>query len=219
MSTATLSVKTSEMAMNGRKLIQGIIQANVERQGILGPVWPHAKVDGRKRGDDIASQVFGSATDYFNVLFDMDHYGTSEWEPYVEGDALSAFGKDTVMHKKISRTGLDWCIAANVTDEMPDVIPVLVSANLNPALLLRRWNGEKDGSVQLPIGPSSGATKSMFGDKAVVILRKSGAVEVIKEKLLTYDNLYNKLGFDLSNMNPPLVYLTPDGVVDPVGHK
>ena len=71
------------------------------------------------------------------------------------------------------------------------------------------------GSEQLPIGPASGAAKSLFGDKAIVVVRKSGTVETFKKKYLTYDKLYKRQSFDLTNANPPLVYLTPAGVAVP----
>ena len=137
----------------------------------------------------------------------------------MDGNLLSSLGKKAVIGKTISANGLDWCIAANVANEMPDDTIVLVSANFNPALLLRKWDGKTDGKKILPIGPKSGAPKSMLGDRAVVIVRKGGAAETIKKKFLTYDVLYRKRAFDITNVNPPLVYLTPVGVVEPVGHE
>ena len=51
--------------------------------------------------------------------------------------------------------------------------------------------------------------------KAIVVVRKSGTVETFKKKHLTYDKLYKRQSFDLTNANPPLVYLTPAGVAVP----
>ena len=55
----------------------------------------------------------------------------------------------------------------------------------------------------------------MFGDRAIVVVRKGGMVDTIKKKYLTYDVLYRRQSFDLTNTNPPLVYLTPTGVAVP----
>ena len=121
--------------------------------------------------------------------------------------------------RTLEKRNVAWIVAANVTDEMPDFVPVLITANFNPALLLRKWDGHTDGSKRLPIGPASGAEAHPFGEKTVVIVRKSGAVESVKARFLTYDTLYFKQAFDLTNMDPPLKYLTPTGVVEPVGHK
>ena len=219
-SAPALKVKTSEMAIQGRKLIMGIIQANIDRQGKADPVWPKAAVDAEGGNDaDISERSFKSAIDYFNALFDMENYGKSEWSPHVEGDLTGMLGKNAVVGTTIPAAGLDWCIAANLNDGMPDFMPVLISANFNPALLLRKWDGRTDGEKPLPVGPASGAPKSMFGDQAIVVVRKGGAVEVIKAKSLTYDVLYKKQAFDLTNMKPPFKYLTPTGVVEPIGYK
>ena len=223
-SSAMLNAKMSEMAINGRKLIQGMIQANVERQGkSAGPIWPRTDVDKDRVAstDDIASHDSKSATDYFKALFDIDHYGSADWDPSVEGDLLSTLsgaGVPGMSGKTLTDRNIAWNIAANVTDETPDFMPVLITANFNPKLLAPgRFDGMDD--TPLPIGPTSGAAKSMFGDKAIVIVRKSGAAETVKKKDLTYNVLYKKQAFDLTNMNPPIKYLTPSGVVEPVGHK
>ena len=39
-SSAMLSANLSTMSMQGRKIIQGMMQANIERQGHSGDVWP-----------------------------------------------------------------------------------------------------------------------------------------------------------------------------------
>ena len=219
-SSAMLNAKATALAMNGRKLYVGIIQANIERESAgIGSVWPRTKAAAGADKKDIAGRASASAHEYFTALLDMEHYGTSEWDPHVAGDLLSSLGKKAVVGKTISADGLDWCIAANVTDEMPDDTIVLVSANFNPALLLRKWDGQTNGKKRLPIGPKSGAPKSMLGDKAIIIVRKGGAAETIKQKFLTYDVLYRRQAFDLTNMEQPLMYLTPAGVVDPVGHE
>ena len=218
--SAMLNANTSTMAINGRKLITGIIQANIERQGKLGPVWPRTNVDAAST-DDIASHDSKSATDYFYALFDMKRYGGTEWEPNVDGELLSALwgaGVPGMSGQTLENRNIAWCIAANVTDETPDFVPVLITANFNPMLLLNKWDGQTNGSEKLPIGPASGAAKSMFGDKAVVIVRKSGAAEVIKARYLTYNTLYLRQSFDLTGMNPPIKWLTPHGVVKPRGY-
>ena len=205
----------SEMAINGRKLIQGIMEANVARQSnFLPPVWPRTKNDGTVSGEDISYQTFSSAAGYFNYLFDMAHYGTSDWDPTIDGDLLGTLGKDAVVGKTIRADGLDWCIAANVYDEMPDFMPILVSANFNPAYLPRKWDGKTDRNKLLPIGPKSGAAKSMFDDKLIVIVRKNGAADVIKGTALTYESLYGGNKFDFSGHERPFCYLTPNGLAE-----
>ncbi|MBO7687454.1 MAG: hypothetical protein J6V72_13770 [Kiritimatiellae bacterium] len=215
-SSAMRNAQANQMAMNGRKLIQGIIQANINRMGEAPPVWPRTYVEEGGNIEDVASRAYTSSAEYFNVLFDMEHYGTAEWNPLVDGDLLSTLGKNAVVGNRINPAGLDWCIAANVGDETQDFLPVLISANVNPALLpCNKFNGKDDD--RLPIGPPSGATRSMLGDKMIVLVRKSGAAETYKEKYARYDVLLNHQGFDNSSSAHKIVWLTPTGIAEPAG--
>ena len=219
-SSSMLSANLSTMALQGRKLIMGMIQENIVRMGNRGPVWPRTVVNGES-SEDVASRAYTSATEYFSALFDMARYGSAKWDPCLEGDLISSLwgcGVPAMSGKRLESQNVAWIVAANVTDETPDFVPVLISANFNPTLLLRKWDGHTDASVRLPIGPASGAEAFPFGDKGIVIVRKSGAAETIKAKHLTYGNLYGH-AFDLTNMDPPLLYLTPTGVKAPVGHE
>ena len=220
MQSAMFDAHSSSMSIQGEKLVESIKRANVGRMGKPGPVWPRTVVEkGASSSEDVNSRAYGSAVEYFNALFDMDHYGTSEWNPIVDGDILCALGKNALVGKSLRAGGLDWCVAANVTDETSGFVPVLVSANFNPALLLRKWDGMTDRDKRLPIGPSSGAAKSMFNDKGIVVVLKCGAAIPIQARFLTYGKLYHGEAFDLTNTKKPLVYLTPTGIAEPVGHK
>jgi hypothetical protein len=161
--------------------------------------------------------AFKSATEYFSHLFDIKKFGTAEWDPYVNCD-VGVLGKNAVEGKTLRAEEIEWCVAANVTDEMPDNIPVLVSANFNPKYLLRKWDRSMSAGT-LPIGPKSGAAKSLLGDKAIVVVYKGGASKVIKQKDLTYEALYNRQPFDLTKQEAQLLYLTPNGVVEPSGRQ
>lgn len=222
-SSAMLNANLNSMATQGRKLVTGIIQANIDRQGKADPVWPRTWRDGGSSDTsaDVADRAYKSATDYFNALFDMGHYGNSQWEPFVDGELLSSlwgFGVPGMSGKRLESQNIAWNVAANVTDETPDFMPVLISANFNPKLLPP---GKFDGrdNTPLPIGPGSGASKSMFGDEGIVIVRKSGAAEAIKKKYLTLSVLYNRQSFDDSAREHPIIWLTPTGAVTPVGHE
>ena len=90
-------------------------------------------------------------------------------------------------------------------------IPMLVSANLNPAYLLREWDGARDSEKVIPLGPKSGAEKSLFGDTCAVIVFNDGTAETIPAKELTYARIYRR-----AFKGPPeLGYLTVRGYVTP----
>ena len=92
-------------------------------------------------------------------------------------------------------------------------IPMLVSANLNPAYLLREWDGLKNARKVIPLGPSFGAVKSLFDDACAVIVFNDGTAEMIPAKELTYARIYRR-----AFKGPPLLgYLTVRGFVEPKG--
>ena len=220
-SGAMLSAQSSAMCMRGRNLFVGMVQATTEREAAgLSSVWPKGPKNLSDDKEDIAGKTFGSSTEYFKELFDMGNYGKDSWSPYVSGvdmNVLSGAGVPPFSGQNLDAKNVAWIVAANVDDTMPDEIPVLISANFNPALLLRKWDGSANRSKRLPIGPASGADKSMFGDKAIVVIRKGGSAETIKARYLTYDRLYKGQEFDLTGADAPLFYLTPTGAVEPVG--
>ena len=200
--SAQLSANMSAKAMTGRNIFVSITQANTEREAAgLASVWPRTHAPASDDRDDIAGMTYKKSTDYFRDLCDKPNYGTDKWSPYVSGCDLNAFGKDLDL----------WHVAANVTDEMPDCIPVLISANFDPALLPSKWDGSSDDLKRLPIGPAHGE----WGDKAIVVIRKGGAAQVIKQENLTYETLYCGQSFDLTGAEPPVVYLTPKGIAAP----
>ena len=208
-SSSKQSVNTAAMAMKGRNLFVGIIQANTEREAAgLASAWPRTTVVGDMDKDDIAGKAFQKSTDYFRDLFDMSNHGKEDWNPYVNCD-IDVVGKDLD----------EWCVVANITDDMPDCLPVLISANFNPELLLSKWDGKSDITTPLPIGPEHGAAKSLFDDKAIIVVRKGGAAQIIKDEDLTYATLYCGRSFDLTKAKTPVVYLTPKGIAKPTTRK
>ena len=121
---------------------------------------------------------------------------------------------------KLRPETIQWCIACDFPVAKDDPvgyarIPMLVSANLNPAYLLREWDGVKDADKVIPLGPGSGAEKSLFDDACAVIVFNDGTGEVITAKELTYVRIYRR-----AFKGPPeFGYLTVRGFVAPKGHK
>lgn len=52
-----------------------------------------------------------------------------------------------------------------------------------------------------------------------MIVRKSGSLQIIADKDLTYETLYDGKSFDLTKTGTPIVYLTPKGVAIPRTRK
>ena len=195
-SSAMHSADAKACSMRGRNLFIGITQANAEREAAgLVSVWPRGYNDRTDDTDDVSGMTFDTSTEYFRELFDVNNYGQDSWAPYVNGLDISVL--------KLSEDSdfCDWIVAANVKDEYDDVIPVLISANVNPSALRKTFNGYDN--TRIPFGSEVGRTKLPWCDDFVVVVRKGGAVQVFKRRNFTYSNLYNCHPFSA----PELEYL------------
>lgn len=198
-SSAMLSANTAAMAMRGRNLFVGITQANTEREAAgLADVWPK-DIDGGTQqdgSDDIANKGASTTTKFFIDLFDMNNYGKAEWDPYVNVDigVLSGAGVPGIQGTTLTYNNIAWVVAKNVTSDIPDVIPVFVSRNVDYTDLsskLQSYNGTDNKKVSV-------GTKydQPFGNKAWVLVRKGGASQTIKAKYSRLDVIFNRQGFD-----------------------
>ena len=198
-SAAMLSANTSAMSMRGRNLFVAITQCNTEREGAgLQAVWPQAKTDGLD--DDEAKLIgAGTTTEFFKQLFNMENYGTAEWQPYVNVDigVLSGAGVTGMSGNQLDRANIAWIIAQNIQSETEDVVPVLVSRNVEYSTLepfLKKVNATD--TTQIKCG--SGEFSTPFGNKAWVLVRKGGGAAVIKAKYSKANVVFNRQGFDNS---------------------
>ena len=209
-SSAMLSANLSTMSMQGRKLIQGIMQANIERQGHSGEVWPKDQDESSQgaSSDDIASKSASTTTQYFIDLFDMNNYGKSEWDPTVDGDLLSSLsgcGVPGMSGQTLEKNNIAWAIAKNVVSETQDFIPILVTRNVDFSQLngyLNNFNGTDDAKVTLGKNDDQ-----PFSNKGFVLVRKSGAAESLKQKYARLNIIFNKQGFDNSSREKKLEFM------------
>ena len=194
-SSAMLSAQTNALSMHGRNLFIGITQANVDRESHgRESVWPKAKnADTSGQGEDISYKSYASnADDYFDDLFDMQKYGSNDWSPYVDVDIKFCSGAGVGAYKggKTLKGCVAWKIVVDLTDDMPDVVPVLVSRNISTDTFAK--SGSLDTlsqTKQLPV--DSGYTQP-FGNKACVVIHKGGAVGNYKGRYQSLSDIYDK---------------------------
>ena len=160
----------SIMAMNGRSLFVGITSLDrvCKNRGLPG-VWP------------TSAQAFGSSTEYFRSLLKMlkdnrsdlpSDIRDSDWEDLV-------FGSDGKAR---------WSVATGVTDEMANIVPVLVSANVDPMSLILQ-PGQHD---------AKGLSKGLrFEGERLSCVHKGGAVMVFKREYATHENVYREQSFTI----------------------
>lgn len=175
--SAKTSADSSRLSMQGRNLFVSIIAANTDREaaGLLA-LWPWPQGADDIDAEERSLYRAANATDYFKLLFDLANKGKADgWKPYVDVDAQVAFDKETGKSK--------WIVAKGLADEMSDAVPVLVSANVDPASLITAVGTHDASSME-------GSLK-FSGDYAVIV-RKGGSTAVIKRKYAKLGNVYNQ---------------------------
>jgi type II secretory pathway pseudopilin PulG len=204
----------SSVAARGRDIYVAITAANMDREPLgLPPVWPKSNSP-CTNATDISQMNFTNSTDYFWALYDGDHLGTTNHNPYVMGfDFSKLAGAGVAVHSgngHLNPRNNMWTIAKNVRDEMEDIIPILMTRNLaaeslasdvtDAALFNRRLYFNQQWTTP-------------FGEKGVVMIRKGGGTFNCHPRYLTYRALYNSQTFRTTisdSQAPRLSYLTPN---------
>ena len=211
-SSAMVKANLSACAMRGRNLFVAITSANTEREALgFSNVWPKSPADDdADTKNDPISQSSNSAAEYFTLLFDMENItDTSKWKSYVPGVDLSVLNGAGVPPVPNGATKIDgknclWCVAANVTDETPDVFPVLFSRNIPVSALSTYEKTYDGGSDEVKIGKVNGAKyDTPFSNKAYVLIRKGGGVISQDAKYALTSVFFNKQPYTIDAEKPP----------------
>ena len=226
-SNAVMQANMTAVGTRGRDIYVAITGANTEREPLgLGNVWPKTKAPqgAATSGEtDIADKAFSSAEEYFEFLYDGKKVGQPDWSPYVAGFDYGKLAGSGVSAQPGGSTTLDknyvmWCIAANVRDEMEDIIPILVTRNVDCTALSLKYDGTTVKKV--PLGTEF---STPFSNKAFVMIRKGGAIFKARERYSNHKVIYqgqqfnlNPTGTSSSDMDP-FVYLKPGGKATPAG--
>ena len=201
-SSAMLSAQTSAVSMRGRNLFVGITQANTEREAAgLTSVWPKGSTNKSDDSEDIAGMTFGTSTEYFKELFNIDDYGKDTWSPYVSGvdmNVLSGAGVPPFSGQQLDSKNVMWVVAQGLTDEMEDVIPALITRNCQTDTLIT--SGSFSGQTKTAVGvgkANGGESDTPFANKAWICIRKGGGANTIKAKYSKLYLVYNQQSFTI----------------------
>ena len=199
---ALFNAKTNACSIQGRQLFTDITQANITRdQKGMVSIWPRTDATKSDDQDDISGSVYTSAKDYFEKLFDITNYGTPQWDPYVKSDIknISGFGVPPYGGQStLSGDNLLWCIAKGVEDDLADIIPVLVTRNVNTKDLWTSGDFKGDETQEVHIGKDAGGESNQpFGKQAFVVVRKNGAADVTLLKYSKQKDVYNRQAFSI----------------------
>jgi len=208
----------------GKDIFVAITSANTERDPLgLPHVWPRTPISGGQKiedvrwASDIAQMEFQNSTDYFNELMDGANFGTTNWAPYVSGLDYSKFAGAGVQtgdeRKKLQSKNNMWSIAGDVEDDTPDILPLLVTRNVDCESFYKILQG--DGIEKLEWW--SKHYKIPYSNKGFVVVRKSGAVFYESSRYINRYALHYSLTRSPSDVVDGLLlpYLTPDSLVTP----
>jgi len=182
-SNAVLRAQMVAMSARAKDIYVEIVGANTEREPLgLEAIWPKSGEKMEAAPDmDITQMTFANSSDYFTVLYDSEirrtrvvSQGWSEPYPYGGFDYSKCAGagvpKSPPGSKRLKAKNNAWTIAANITDDMPDIIPIMVSRNVDPTSLI-----PKEGDLRQQLIRLSEAFKTPLGNKGFIIVRKGGA--------------------------------------------
>ena len=180
-SSAVMRANMTAVGARGRDIYVAITGANTEREPLgLGNVWPKTQSEGSggsaAENADIGSMTFSDSSKYFYELYDGQNVGTENHSPYVAGFDYSKVAGAGVRAKSGTGQLTDennmWVIGGNVRDEMEDVIPILVTRNVDCTTLKRDLT---DASVATKV-TLGGDYKAPFSNKGFVMVRKGGGI-------------------------------------------
>jgi hypothetical protein len=213
---AMLSANMAAVAARGKDIYVGIVSANQDRETeLLPPIWPKTYLAYTNLTNDISGKVFKTSTEYFSALYDEEHLGTEKWMPWARGFDYSKLAGAGVPEKKgkgkLQAKNNIWLIAANVTPEDPDVIPIMITRNVDVKEIERLVNcGGATSNLNAKIAVGQGDYKTPFGEKGFVVVRKSGGIFAIKGRYSKLNYVFNDQELPPRDPSkPPIVYLMP----------
>lgn len=205
------------VAARGKDIFSAITNANTERKPLgLPPIWPKTYLSSTNYLTDISGKVFKTSTEYFVALYDEEHIGTDACKPYVRGFDYSKLAGAGVPccppGQRLTSANNMWAIAANITEDDADIIPVLISRNADVKAIEQAVNGDfANNSPDVKIALGMGDYTTPFGNKGFVCIRKGGGTFYNTAKYATTRVLFNssKTYRKRDPSKPPIVYLMP----------
>ena len=206
---AVLKANMTAVGTRGKDIYVAIVGANTEREPLgLGNVWPkkstpaEAGAGGGGADQDISEQRYTTSSEYFYDLMDGANFGQARWAPYAQGLDFSKLAGAGVPAKPDSSGTLQaannmWTIAADIRDEMEDVIPILVTRNVNEGTTVLKPTVNNPSRARIDQWWSTAnERKAPFSNKGFVMVRKGGAVFTMTSRYVNEFTLYQGQAFD-----------------------
>jgi len=223
---ALLNANMTAVGQKGKDIYMAVTQANLEREPLgLGNLWPRDGSGNEGATTDQEEQKLIAAsttsTEYFKFLYDEENRGASDWESRVDGFDYSKLAGSGIVpaSQQLQQQNNMWAIVCNMRDEMTEVLPVLITRNVDASTLLGKFDQSKTGSGSGNMVEFDQAEQKPFSNKGFVIIRKGGAIFKGKGKIQReYRVIYNNAFFESKpsgSQAADLKYLTPSSSKTP----
>jgi prepilin-type N-terminal cleavage/methylation domain-containing protein len=209
-SGAMFTANLNAMSMQGAKLVKAIVAENVSRSD-KSELWPHLTADDGLTDDaeDIAGNPYGTSTEYFRKLFDIDNQTSTDWNPYIDRELVSTlwgYGVPAAKPGNLQQANVAWTIVAGMPAETDGTVPVLVSRNADTSQFAVQ--GQNDMSTQTTRIDLEKFPQP-FGKKGCVVVYKSGGAKTFKARDARLNNIYAEMPVVSFTDGIQLQYLKP----------
>jgi prepilin-type N-terminal cleavage/methylation domain-containing protein len=216
---------STTVGVRGKDIYVALAAANAERQALgMQSLWPQdAAARAFTNAQASGLPIFTNSTDYFAwLLGGRDGAVTGGTRQALELDYSKLAGAGVSACPRIKGLAAEnnlWTVAVNVRDDMDDIIPILITRNIDASSLAARTTKQSLKAKSLRF---DSAWKTPFGRKGFVMIRKGGAIFKARPKYMTWGIVYQNQTFDTARAPdgraaPPLKYLTPTREVVPGG--
>lgn len=206
---ALSSANVTAMVNKGKQIVEAISQKSIKDSS--NPVWPMyenpATQDPNK--NDVYNKSFGTSTEYFNALFDVQNQGK---KAAISFDLLANLWGEGVAEASsgnLTKDNVAWHILSGANNfTSSDAIPVLISRNVDVGQfpISGQENDMTKRTEKLTLGSKY---PQPFGEKACVVVLKSGAAFGLEDDKCTYKDVYEKIRIVRVPEGVKLKYLEP----------
>jgi len=206
--------KMTAMACRARDIYVSMTGVNTDRKALGLPlIWPRT-ASLTNDVDALSSKAFKTSTEYFQALYDEAHAVTTNRNSEIRGFGFSrcaGAGVEACTNSILTAEHNAWLIAANVTEEDDDRIPLLISRNVDVRLIEEVVNqGITTNDFHKRLSVGRGKYKKPFGQIGFVLVRKGGGMLSVRSRYATLGAIAG--GEPLPPRDPSktrIVYLEP----------
>ena len=164
----------TKIGNNGRNIINALMQTNQDREAAaLSTLWP-------KTSGKLLKETFSDANGYFSILMDKEMLSGISLPDFAGASVPAASSADELKTK-----GNIWCTLGGIA-ACGSYTPIFWTRNLNTASGITKADlGSADPEDPTSWSDKLEAKTAPFGAELVVVIRKGGAMQVIKSKQLS----------------------------------